>query len=358
MNITRLVTVVIVIALFVMGCGREKSFDVAKILFDEITESENPQDSRILANNWEAMEILGGAYRDKGDLPVARAIFEAFFTDRFDLSAAESSAKSFDILIEYASNLLRTTPKNGVLIVYYEETFFLAEFAREVLGVRPDVAIACGKLAPFSKYRGHLSQKYDIRLPQNIPTVKNAKDKGYSIICHRASVWIADSSGRPAFISINAPVEARPARAGITFGTGKLYGVEMDDAGIEAATLKLFGSTLVLDAVSDSTVPHPGLVGGYVQWYSDVPVVTISHWLTGGDIVPADSLLGILLNRLPAHWKPAMLYIRRHPELSEDEKSEYLARIERFVALNPDNRPARNSLNALIEENTTPGEEK
>ena len=116
----------ILIAMLFLACTDKQTFTVSELLFGELTEAESLLDVRIRENNWKSPEALGKACRKQNDLERATAIFSTFYEARFDPEGANLHSDHIGILIEYATNLLKTTPDGSILVVYYDEVFHLS----------------------------------------------------------------------------------------------------------------------------------------------------------------------------------------------------------------------------------------
>jgi len=352
------ISVIVCLIVFIVGCGRKSSYETAEVLFGEIIESDDHYAPQIMANNWETMDILREAYHNDPDDERVRSIFNTFYSSRFDLTLEESLSKSMDIIIEYGSNLLRLTPKDGILLVYHEQIYYPVRYAQDIDGVNPDIPVICGKFLPFKRYRDYLSARYGLCFPYGFPTVKSADDEEYKSTTVNGLRWVADSLGKPVLINMNMPLEARPANGALTYGFGKLYGLPLTNEEIKQKNLEFYSSVLVFDAVADTTFMLPNLVEGMVQWYAEAPLVQATHWLADGDTAFVDTFLSVLIERLPSFWRPASYYFFLHPELSGQPREELIARIERFIKFNPDKRNAQNTLKGILATEGNTGEEK
>lgn len=340
----RVITFALFIAIIIAGCERAPTYNIPEILFAEIINADNPLEPRIRANNWEALEALGKAYRAEKNILRARAVFTTFFQARFDPEGSTFSTKHYDILIEYAVNLLTATPENGVLFVYYDEVYYLARFAQEVLGVRPETPIVWAKMTPFKDFRTHLEKRYDMALPDELSSAVNTEEEDYKIAVQRNAFWFADSSGMTVYFNLNVPQTAHPIGKGTIYGTGIVYGADLSEKEIIELELRLFGEIFIFDAVSDTTITYPDKVRSLIDWYSDAPLGLSAKWMAGGDTTSADSLIYILIDRLPSQWKPASACLLLHPELPDTTRIKLLRQIERYIRLNPNNRSAKGAL--------------
>lgn len=338
----------VLLILFFAGCSQKASYAVPETLFEEIIQSREPFGARTLANHWRAFEKLGEAYRDDSDLPRAKSLFANFLGQHLNLDKNTIKSAHYNILAEYGANLLHSTPDNAVLIVYYDEIFYSVMFAREVLGIRPETKIIWAKILPVPEYQKYLKKQYGIAIPEHLPYSRDIGSKLYEIAVTDMCIWLMDSSGLAMLFDPNMPLTLRGQPGGVLYGLGKLYGADLPEEAIFARNMQLFGETFIFDAVADTTIAHPKLISGLVQWFVDAPMAMSRHSLAEGDTASFEATVKMLVDRLPALWKPAYAYLQLEPDLPEDEKSELLKRIERYVRQNPRDKSAKKAYDDLI----------
>jgi hypothetical protein len=334
--------------LFFAGCSQKTSYDVPETLFEEIIQSREPFGARTLANHWRAFEKLGEAYRGDSDLLRAKSLFANFLGQHLNLDKQTIKSAHYDILAEYGANLLLSTPENVVLVVYYDEIFYSAMFAREVLGIRPETKVIWAKILPVPEYQKYLKKQYGIEIPEQLPDSRDIGSKLHETAVTEICMWLTDSSRIAVLLDPNMPLTLRGQPGGVLYGLGKLFGADLPEEEILARNMKLFGEIFTFDAVADTTIAHPKLISGLVQWFVDAPLAMSRHSLAEGDTVSYAATVKMLVDRLPALWKPAYAYLQLGQNLPDEEKNELLTRVERYARLNPRDKSAKKAYDDLI----------
>lgn len=339
----------IIICIFIIGCEQETSYSVPETLFEEILRAEDPLDPRVLENNWKAFEELGKAYREQGDLLKTTAVFTTFLSAKSGFDETEYDTPQYNILIEYGANLLKATPPDAVLLVYFDEVYYLTMFAREVLGIKPRTPIIWAKATPEEKYKEHLKKEYGISIPPNEDVFEDPTKREREAIILKNCKWLIESLGKPVYLSPNVPYAVRPNCTNQSLGPGVLYGTALSDRERIELEIALIEDTLVFEAVSDTTVQHPDMVRSFVQWYSDPMLVHGRQLLMEGDTAGYARILDVLIERLPTMWKPAAAYLQLFPNTPEEKRQMLLNRIERYIRLNPSAKRPQNAYDDIIE---------
>ncbi len=338
---------ILILTIFVNNCSQESSYIIPETLFSEIVNADDPMDSRVLENNWLAFDELGEAYKNKGDLLKARAVFTTFFTQNFNLDENEFGTSQYDVLIEFGANLLKATPDGGILIVYFDEVYYLALFANKVLGIRPETPVVWAKATPTEKYREYLNTQYNIIIPPIKNAFEEPSKREYEETIQDNCEWMVESLGKPIYFSPSAPYSIRPFSGNVSLGPGVLYNIDKTDKERLETEIELIKEVLVLDAVSDTTIPYPDMVKSLIQWYIDPPLVHAKQELMQGDTASYLKTMDVLIEKFPSMWKPASVYLITHKDIPEEQKSKLLRRIERYLELNPEDRRAKRAFDQV-----------
>jgi len=337
------------IALLMFGCSPAPSYIVPETLFSEILNSENPLDPRVIENNWRAFSTLGEAYRADGDLLKAKSIFDSFMAQRFDLKGSEFKSAHYDIMAEFGANLLKSAPEGVAVVVYYDQLFYSVMFAREVLGVKPNTRVIWAKALPVKEYRKHLKKTMGIDIPDDIPLSANPGQKLHESAVQTNFAWLEDSAEVPMFVSATVPPPLRPGENSVSLGIGTLTGVQMTGEERFEREMELLSNVFVLDAAADTTIAHPEMITGLIQWYCDPLLAHGKQRLIDEDSAAYSAMADVLLDRLPSLWKPAAAYLYFSPNASEDDRREKVYIIERYIKLNPHDKSAVRAYQKIID---------
>lgn len=248
---------------------------------------------------------------------------------------------------------MEATPRGGILLTPIDESYFLARFTQEIYSLRPDVAVVNIRFLPMKRYRSYLTDEHGIVFPVEMPTIDISKDlERLNLEAEEACrIWV-NNCRRPLYLTMNTPPTYLPNDEYIMIGPGKAYCVDMNEEEIKAENLRLYAEVLVFDAVSDTTYPFPKATERMIFWYDQPPLTLVRKWYAESDIESADSMISLLLNSLPAHWRPAMYYLSMHPEADGEKREELLRSITRFINLHPDRHRPRNALRSILGDET------
>ena len=326
------------------ACAPRPSIERAKILLDEIASAESPSDERVLANNWEAFDVLGAALREDPDSAECYGAFSTFLLATSDLDMALFTDPAIKTMIEYAGNLLVSVPPRGILLVADYEGYYLARYSQAIEGRGRDVAVVLIDLLRFGKYRRELTSRYGIFIPKDVAK-KLSSDSNRKLLTDDSVNWFISSSGRPIYLDMSFP--AYGGKPSYLLGPGRLYGEKISEDEYKRLVLGLYSDLYSFEEANKNWEKLPERVNSMVQTFSDGLPYTIAHWLSQGDTTAAESLATVAVERLPHRWRAIEIFLKLHPELPEKEKAKLIGRVAEYVRAYPNDRSAAKALDKM-----------